>query len=90
LLKYSAGQLSTLVNFGSADSGLDGQFSVGANSLGQAKRRWQGMVTAHRALHRRAFFFEAGKVALPLQKSMICRGISAWVEATCRLAAAVA
>jgi hypothetical protein len=31
LLKYSAGQLSTLVNFGSADSGLDGQFSVGAN-----------------------------------------------------------
>jgi hypothetical protein len=31
LLKYSAGQLNTLVNFESALLGLDGQFSVGVN-----------------------------------------------------------
>jgi hypothetical protein len=31
LLKYSAGQLNTLVNFESALLGLDGQFSVGGN-----------------------------------------------------------
>jgi hypothetical protein len=32
LLKYSAEQLNTLVNFESALLGLDGQFSVGVNS----------------------------------------------------------
>jgi hypothetical protein len=32
LLKYSAEQLNTLVNFESALLGLDGQFSVGGNS----------------------------------------------------------
>ncbi len=37
LLKYSAKQLSTLVNFGSAGSGLDGQFSVGANTNASLK-----------------------------------------------------
>jgi hypothetical protein len=31
LLKYSAGQLNTLVNFESALGGLGGQFSVGVN-----------------------------------------------------------
>jgi hypothetical protein len=31
LLKYSAEQLNTLVNFESALLGLDGQFSVGVN-----------------------------------------------------------
>jgi hypothetical protein len=31
LLKYSAGQLNTLVNFESVLLGLDGQFSVGGN-----------------------------------------------------------
>jgi hypothetical protein len=31
LLKYSAEQLNTLVNFESALLGLDGQFSVGGN-----------------------------------------------------------
>jgi hypothetical protein len=33
LLKYSAEQLNTLVNFESALLGLDGQFSVGVNTL---------------------------------------------------------
>jgi hypothetical protein len=33
LLKYSAGQWNTLVNFGSALMPLAGQFSVGGNSL---------------------------------------------------------
>jgi hypothetical protein len=33
LLKYSAAQLNTLVNFESALLGLDGQFSVGGNTL---------------------------------------------------------
>jgi hypothetical protein len=33
LLKLSAGQLSTLVNFESAVPRLHGQFSAGANSL---------------------------------------------------------
>jgi hypothetical protein len=33
LLKFSAGQLNTLVNFESALLGLDGQFSVGVNSM---------------------------------------------------------
>jgi hypothetical protein len=33
LLKYSAEQLNTLVNFESALLGLDGQFSVGGNNL---------------------------------------------------------
>ena len=33
LLKYSAEQLNTLVNFESALLGLDGQFSVGGNSV---------------------------------------------------------
>jgi len=33
LLNISAGQLNTLVNFESALLGLDGQFSVGGNSL---------------------------------------------------------
>jgi hypothetical protein len=32
LLKYSAEQLNTLVNFESALLGLDGQFSVGGNT----------------------------------------------------------
>jgi hypothetical protein len=32
LLKYSVGQLSTLVNFESADAGLDDQFLAGANT----------------------------------------------------------
>jgi len=32
LLKYSAGQWNTLVNFGAALLALDGQFSVGVNS----------------------------------------------------------
>jgi hypothetical protein len=32
LLKYSAEQLNTLVNFESALLGLDGQFSVGVNN----------------------------------------------------------
>jgi hypothetical protein len=36
LLKYSAGQLNTLVNFESALLGLYGQFSVGVNSLTHA------------------------------------------------------
>jgi hypothetical protein len=36
LLKYSAGQWNTLVNFGAALLALDGQFSVGVNSLGNA------------------------------------------------------
>ncbi len=34
LLKYSAEQLNTLVNFESELLGLDGQFSVGVNSRG--------------------------------------------------------
>jgi hypothetical protein len=34
LLKSSAGQLNTLVNFESAILGLDGQFSVGVNTPG--------------------------------------------------------
>jgi hypothetical protein len=34
LLKYSAEQLNTLVNFESALLGLDGQFSVGVNIRG--------------------------------------------------------
>jgi hypothetical protein len=33
LLKYSAEQLNTLVNFESALLGLDGQFSVGGNTV---------------------------------------------------------
>jgi hypothetical protein len=33
LLKYSAEQLNTLVNFESALLSLDGQFSVGGNTL---------------------------------------------------------
>jgi hypothetical protein len=33
LLKYSAGQWNTLVNFGAALSPLGGQFSVGVNTL---------------------------------------------------------
>jgi len=32
LLKYSAGQWNTLVNFGAALLALDGQFSVGVNT----------------------------------------------------------
>ena len=36
LLKYSAEQLNTLVNFESALLGLDGQFSVGVNISGCA------------------------------------------------------
>ena len=38
----------------------------------------------------RAFFLDAGVVALPLQKSMICLAADACVAATWRLAAAVA
>jgi hypothetical protein len=33
LLKYSAGQWNTLVNFGSALMPLSGQFSVGGNNI---------------------------------------------------------
>jgi hypothetical protein len=33
LLKYSAGQWNTLVNFGAALLALSGQFSVGVNSI---------------------------------------------------------
>jgi hypothetical protein len=38
LLKYSAEQLNTLVNFESALLGLDGQFSVGGNTLPSAAK----------------------------------------------------
>jgi hypothetical protein len=39
LLKYSAEQLNTLVNFESALLGLDGQFSVGGNTHGLLLQR---------------------------------------------------
>jgi hypothetical protein len=42
LLKYSAEQLNTLVNFESALLRLDGQFSVGVNTSGQQKRALEG------------------------------------------------
>lgn len=38
LLKYSAGQWNTLVNFGAALLALGGQFSVGVNTRGQMER----------------------------------------------------
>jgi hypothetical protein len=37
LLKYSAGELNTLVNFRSAIPGFDGQFSIGVNSKGEKR-----------------------------------------------------
>jgi hypothetical protein len=41
LLKYSAGQWNTLVNFGAALLALSGQFSVGVNSPSvQVNRYW--------------------------------------------------
>jgi hypothetical protein len=40
LLKYSAEQLNTLVNFESALLGLDGQFSVGVNTDGHGSSFW--------------------------------------------------
>jgi hypothetical protein len=43
LLKYSAEQLNTLVNFESALLGLDGQFSVGGNTH-VAERQFASLV----------------------------------------------
>jgi hypothetical protein len=44
LLKYSAEQLNTLVNFESALLGLNGQFSVGVN---RAASQWRVLDAAH-------------------------------------------
>jgi len=39
---------------------------------------------------RRFFFVDDRTFDLPLQKSITCLSVSAWIDATCRLAAAVA
>jgi hypothetical protein len=70
LLKYSAGQLNTLVNFESVLLGLDGQFSVGGNIHGSMMLEGLTSGTQERDFCRVSLIVESRMIVRPFYKQM--------------------